>query len=159
MAVPRAAGAEDRDRSLDTGGRDQAEAAGRWLADQGFAPDTVLVSPTRRTRETWDQIAPRFPAARLQIENALYDAMPEEILERVEHQAGGAETLMVIAHNPGLQELAQMMLADTGGADFEVVSRAFPTASAAVINLADPAKPRLEARFDPSHGRPRASAD
>ena len=51
-AEPGAAGQADFDRPLSSQGLAEAEAAGRWLADQGLVPDRVLCSPARRTRET-----------------------------------------------------------------------------------------------------------
>ncbi|MDE2355332.1 MAG: histidine phosphatase family protein [Alphaproteobacteria bacterium] len=154
VALPRAAGAEDRERALDSQGRIQAESAGDWLAARGFAPDLVLVSPARRTRETWAAAAPRLPTAPVVEDEALYDAMPEDILAAVERESGEARTVLVVAHNPGLQELAQLLLARGRGVGLETVSRGFPTASAAVINLTTPEDPWLEGRFDPAMETP-----
>ncbi|MBL4558811.1 MAG: histidine phosphatase family protein [Rhodobacteraceae bacterium] len=51
----------DHDRPLNRRGRRAAPLIGRWLAAQGAIPDAVLTSSARRTRETWDRMAPAFP--------------------------------------------------------------------------------------------------
>ena len=55
-AEPGAAGQADFDRPLSSQGLAEAEAAGRWLADQGLVPDRVLCSPARRARETLEAV-------------------------------------------------------------------------------------------------------
>ena len=52
-AEPRAAGEDDFDRPLAERGREDAALVGQALARQGFAPDAALISPARRTAETW----------------------------------------------------------------------------------------------------------
>ena len=46
------AGQTDLDRPLSRQGLAESEAAGRWLKEHGYLPDRVLVSPSRRTRES-----------------------------------------------------------------------------------------------------------
>jgi phosphohistidine phosphatase len=155
-AEARAAGAGDAERPLEAGGRVDAAAAGRWLVAEGFAADVVLVSPALRTRQTWACVAELFPAARLVIEDTLYDAMPEDILAAVDTEAPGAETLMVIGHNPGLQELAITLLSESAAAsrDADLISVGFPTATLAVLDMRDPGGAHLEGLFNPRHAPP-----
>ena len=51
------AGPTDFDRPLADRGHQDAEAAGAWLAEQGFEPDHALVSAALRTGETWAGVA------------------------------------------------------------------------------------------------------
>lgn len=155
-AVARAAGASDAERALEASGRADAAAAGCWLVAEGFAPDVVLVSPSIRTRQTWACVEDLFPTARIVIEDALYDAMPEDVFAAVEVEAPRAETVMVIGHNPGLQELAITLLSESEAAsrDADVVSAGFPTATVAVLDMRDPAGPHLEGLFNPRHAPP-----
>src|SRR5690242_529305 len=108
-AAPRAPSGEDIDRPLDEKGLADAALMGRVLAGEGLTPDLALVSSSRRTRETWAQLAAAFPNARAVVCDGLYNATAEEILAEI----GAAEpsgTLMVVAHNPGLHELAIELL-------------------------------------------------
>lgn len=150
-AESRRAGGGDEDRQLDSTGQAEAQATGHWLATHGIAPQIVLVSPSMRTRQTWEAVADMLPKTRLEIVDCLYDALPEEISAVIDDVASEAETVMVIAHNPGLQEVAVGLLSDaqSPGLGLEAVSAAFPTGAVALLDMADPAGPRLEALYAP----------
>jgi phosphohistidine phosphatase len=53
----------DRDRPLSPRGEQQADAVGSWLAQAGLVPDAVLISPARRTQQTWERIRAALEAA------------------------------------------------------------------------------------------------
>src|SRR5260370_7413333 len=50
----------DRERPLAKRGRRDAPVIGRWLRDHGYLPDVVVCSVARRTRQTWDLVAPEL---------------------------------------------------------------------------------------------------
>jgi phosphohistidine phosphatase len=155
-ATHRSGGVTDLDRPLEPVGRRDAEVSGRWMAATGYAPDLVLVSPSARTRETWDEVKDYFPSARVEVLEGLYDATPEDIEAAVAGPAKGAQDVLVIGHNPGMHELAVSLLADGGAAsdDIEKVAGGFPTSTIAVIELADGGATRLEALFNPRRDTP-----
>jgi phosphohistidine phosphatase len=132
-AVPDSESGDDFDRRLAPRGvRESADMAVR-LAQAGFAPHLALVSPALRTRETWDAAQPAFPGAAVNYPPELYLADPK-VLRAV---AAGPGTVMVVAHNPGLQDLTVRLLAQAG-ADVALVAQAqqrFPTATAAVFTI------------------------
>ena len=65
----------DRDRPLAARGHKDAPRMGAYMAHHALVPDHALVSPARRTRETWDGLARRCPAPPPVIyEDRLYDA-------------------------------------------------------------------------------------
>ncbi|MFI4976072.1 MAG: SixA phosphatase family protein [Caulobacterales bacterium] len=134
-AEPRAAGGDDFDRPLAERGRSDAALMGRVLARQGLVPDIALVSPARRTAETWELACQAFPGARLELCDDLYNAGPEDIVAEIGAHEEGAETVMVVGHNPGLHEVAVQLLIDgsASAADIERMSAKFPTASAAAF--------------------------
>jgi phosphohistidine phosphatase len=146
-----AASGRDFDRSLNERGRRESAAVGRRLAEAGLIPDVVLISPSARTRQTWDQLAASFPKARPEFQDGLYNADTAE-LRRVSELAGrSARTVMVVGHNPGLQDLMVGMLRD-GGAAAGLVDRAesqFPTAAAAVFLIDDAGRPVYDGFFLP----------
>lgn len=121
---------EDFDRALTEEGRADAEVVAKALAKDGLVPNLVLVSPAKRTVETWEAARPAFPKARAIPVRGLYDASPMEILDTLEGVTAG--TVMVVGHNPGLHELAVGLLRE-GGAGSAVMSKVaskFPTATA-----------------------------
>jgi phosphohistidine phosphatase len=96
-----------------------------------------------------------LPKARLLVEPALYDAMPEDILALIDGHAT-AETLMVIGHNPGLQEAAVTLLSEAPASvrDADLIAAGFPTATVAILDMSGPAGPSLVALFNPRRAPP-----
>jgi phosphohistidine phosphatase len=150
-AAHRARGGTDRDRPLEAVGRREAGLTGRWMAATGFAPDLVLVSPSARTVQTWDEVKDHFPRAKVEVLDDLYDATPEDIELAIAGPARGAQDVLVVGHNPGMQELAMNLLIEGGasGDEVEKVAGGFPTSTVAVIAVGESGGARLEALFCP----------
>jgi phosphohistidine phosphatase len=121
---------EDFDRPLAPDGRDEALETGRRLAAAGYAPDLGLVSAARRTIQTWETAATAFPRARVEIVRNLFNADADALLQAAEGVAERADTIAVVAHNPGVGELAARL----GGGDLRL-NRGFPTGAAAVFEV------------------------
>ena len=150
-AEPKAASGEDFDRALVKRGRIEAAETGRRLASAGFVPDLALVSAAKRALETWRAAVPAFPAAHVEEVRALFHANPTDTIALAE--AAGAETVMVVGHNPGMHALA-FALAAQGEADrsaLRVLREGFPTASAAVFRF-EAGRPVCEAVIVPGDG-------
>ena len=97
---------QDPDRPLNDRGRASAAALGAWMAAEGHVPDLVLSSDARRTRETWDGIAPALGAApRIVWTPDLYHAGPGTILKSL-RRAGDARIVLLLGHNPGIAQFA-----------------------------------------------------
>ena len=97
----------DRDRPLAKRGRRDAPRVGRWLHEHGYQPDVVVCSAARRTRQTWDLVAPELggsPAVRF--EPRAYAASALTLLYLAQELPSRYRTALLIAHNPGLSELA-----------------------------------------------------
>ena len=124
----------DFDRPLSARGERAADFMGAWLGSGGFAPDRVLCSSAARTRATFARILP-YLAGDMDVRflHAIYEAGPEEILAAVRRHGADAPTLMVIGHNPGLQELALALLPDDGGDDQLKVAAHYPTGGLAEV--------------------------
>lgn len=155
-AEGRAPGGDDAARALDLGGRADASVSGRWLAANGLYPNIALVSSSRRTHETWECVADFFPDTRLELRSALYDAVAEEIEEEIQSVAGQCEVVLVIAHNPGLQELAVSLLStsDADAGEIEKVAGGFPTSTIAVFRIDESGRAALESLFNPRRDTP-----
>jgi phosphohistidine phosphatase len=135
----------DVHRALTARGHADARAAGQALAARGFVPGLALVSSARRAVETWEAAAPAFPAARMRLEARLYNDSAEGLFAAA--RAAGADAVLLVAHNPGLQMLA-LELAVRAGAPGLADARQFPPAAAAVFGFAGGA-PRFEALILP----------
>lgn len=127
---------DDFDRPLSPRGIKTAPAVGRYMQDNGIRPDLVLCSPARRARQTLDLVLPYFsPRPEVRIEDDLYPASPDDMLDCLRQTGDGYSHVMIIAHNPGLHALGRD-LAATGDPDMmsEMASK-FPTAALAILSF------------------------
>jgi phosphohistidine phosphatase len=102
----------DLERPLNRRGTTDAEAIARRMAERGLVPDLILVSPARRTRQTAEILAREFGAAapRVLPEELLYLAAAGELLKMIQATGPRITHLLVIAHNPGVSELVDLLL-------------------------------------------------
>ena len=126
-------GVSDIDRPLDARGREAAPRMGAYLAREGLRPDLALVSPSRRTRETWEAVATALDAVPVRIVETIYEAPPAALLEAVRESPDTADTLILVGHNPGTEALAEMLAAEGAPAAQKRLAQGFPTAALAVI--------------------------
>jgi len=97
----------DIDRPLNRRGQAAAPVMAAWIADHGLRPDVVLCSTARRTRETLALVRPAFADKVPEVlDEALYLAEVPVLLARLHAVDDAVGTVMVIAHNPGLEDLA-----------------------------------------------------
>jgi phosphohistidine phosphatase len=129
-------GERDRDRKLTKRGRADASAIGAYMARHGLVPDVALVSPAKRTQETWALLAPAFAKApKLVNEERIYDASTQALIDVI-GAARGAHCLLMVGHNPGLHDLAVQLIAAGDVEARERVAEKLPTAGLVVIDLA-----------------------
>ncbi|WP_449465358.1 SixA phosphatase family protein [Stenotrophomonas humi] len=140
-AEPADNGQADIDRPLSPHGLAEAEAAGRWLHEQRLVPDRVLCSPARRTRETLEAVLGLTGYVEQRLEERIYDAAPGTLAALLdEHRE--VERLLVVGHNPGLEQLVALMHSGQSG-DY----RGMPPAAVAVLSLP------MEAAIEPGIAR------
>ena len=102
----------DRDRPLAKRGRRDAPRIGRWLHEHGYQPDVVMVSAAARTRQTWDLVAPELGGSpAVHFEPRAYAASALSLLYLAQELPARYRTALLIAHNPGLSELAASLAA------------------------------------------------
>ena len=107
------------------------------MAHHALVPRHALVSPARRTRETWDGLAATLPGGiPVLYEDRLYDATPETIIAAVKETPAKIGTLVVVGHNPGLYETARLLIAAGDVEARERLNEGLPTSGLAVIDFA-----------------------
>lgn len=98
-------GLDDRDRPLNGRGRRNAPRMGRLMKDEGFVPDLALCSSAQRTRETAVLFFSEWKVLpSLVFRDDLYHAGPVQIESILNTIDDTVESLMIIGHNPGLEE-------------------------------------------------------
>ena len=103
---------DDHDRPLNQRGRLAATLMGAFLRDAGLVPDVALVSSAARTRETWSRLAIDCPAT---FRDDLYLAGPHAIIGAVQEAQSHAGTVLLLGHQPGMEDAANRFCADAGG--------------------------------------------
>jgi phosphohistidine phosphatase len=128
-------GERDRDRALTKRGRADAPAIATYMAHNDLVPDLALVSPARRTQETWDLAAAVFAKKpRRSNEDRIYNARADDLMTLIS-ETRGAPSLLVIGHNPGLHDLSLQLIA-SGDAKLRTrLLENLPTSGLAVIDL------------------------
>jgi len=105
------AGLADIDRPLNGRGKRDAPRMGGLLAEAGIVPDIILASPARRARKTATLLAAAIPGAkeRILFDPALYEASAAVLLERVRSFDESWQHVMLVGHNPGLTDFANLL--------------------------------------------------
>ncbi|MFJ6729313.1 SixA phosphatase family protein [Streptomyces sp. NPDC091281] len=141
-------GVPDHERPLGPRGLRDAPAAGDALAAPDRHPDLALCSTAVRARRTWDLAAARRigTPAPVRHDPRLYAADVPDLLAVVHETPAAVRTLLLVGHNPGLQDLV-LALADpdrdaTGGG-LAAVREKFPTSAVAELTWDGPGWPDL----------------
>jgi phosphohistidine phosphatase len=108
----RDAGISDLERSLNRRGTQAAEAMARRLLELELIPDLLLASPARRTQQTAEIVARELalPARRVLREESLYLGSCADMLALIQRTGPRVAHLLVVAHNPGVSELMQLLV-------------------------------------------------
>lgn len=131
----RSPGVRDIDRPLNARGLRTAPQMGAYLAAEGLLPDAVVVSPSQRTRSTWEEISPSLAGVRPTYVDAIYEAPARALLDVIRSTPGETTSLLLVGHNPGIQEVA-LDLVGAGSREARAqLALEFPTAALAVIDF------------------------
>lgn len=122
--------ARDFDRPLAPRGRRDARRMGDWLREQALTPDLVVSSPARRARQTARRAlrALSLDPEAIRWDERIYEATPETLLEVLAEAPADCERLLLVGHNPGLEELVEQLC----GAPIETPPGAKPFPSGAL---------------------------
>jgi phosphohistidine phosphatase len=104
------------------------------LRDEDVRPDLVLCSSAVRARQTLDHVRPALGDALVKIEPSIYAAAADDILELLRGLAEPIRSVMVVGHNPGLQDLAVHLAA--GGDRLDELTEKYPTGALATLVFA-----------------------
>jgi phosphohistidine phosphatase len=133
-------GKPDHERELTSRGHRDAAAAGRWLHEQGLGAELVLCSDSARTRQTWASAEEGGACGEaVEFDRALYSGGEHGVLQTVREQAGEAQVVLVVGHNPTMAMLASGLAEGDGStAAHECLADGFPTSSLAVLRYSGP---------------------
>jgi len=83
---------------------------GQWLVEQSIRPDLILSSTAERAQATARLVAACWdPAPAIQLCDCLYHSAPETMLETIAVECMDAECIMLVAHNPGIEDFVHQV--------------------------------------------------
>ena len=105
------AGQPDFDRPLAGRGRSGAQKVGAWMKDEGLLPDRVISSPAQRARETAESVCRSLGLKERAIcfDERIYGGSVAEMLAAPADHAADARQVLLVGHNPGLEELVEFL--------------------------------------------------
>lgn len=130
-------GLADHDRPLAGRGRRASKLMARYLRQQGVTPALVICSSALRARQTLDRVAGSgspVAAGKVQVERGLYLASGEHLLGRLREVRERTASVMLVGHNPGMEDLARR-LAGGDGVELDRLGAKFPTGALVVLEL------------------------
>lgn len=97
----------DFDRPLTARGQKAANKMGIWLKQQSYDFDRIVCSPAVRARQTCQHVLKKLHLSHSRViwEPAIYEASLETLITLIDHHGQNARTLLMIGHNPGLDQL------------------------------------------------------
>jgi phosphohistidine phosphatase len=130
-------GGRDQERPLSPGGREAARKMGGYMARHALVPDLVVASTAVRVRETLDHLLPAFAESpNVMPDKRLYEAEADALLAVIKQTVRTAHSVLLVGHNPGLAELASLLVAAGDVETRQRLIEKFPTAALAVIDFA-----------------------
>lgn len=126
---------DDVDRPLAPRGARAAPAMAAFMKSHGLQPDLVLCSAARRTRDTWALMAGTLGQPRTTYLEEIYEAEASALAAAIHRAPASARRLMLIGHNPSLQDLALSLIGSGDRAGRKALAEKFPTAALAVIDF------------------------
>ncbi len=104
------------------------------LRREAISPALVLCSSAVRARQTLEAIMPALGSPEVVIDDRLYGASSGQLLERLREVPDDTASVLLIGHQPAIQELALALAGD--GAELASVRAKFPTAALATLVFA-----------------------
>ncbi|MBT5496838.1 MAG: histidine phosphatase family protein [Alphaproteobacteria bacterium] len=126
----------DIDRPLAERGHRDADTMGQRLAEWAVNPALILCSSAQRARETLAGILPHLSGSRtIEIEEGLYNFDQSIVFKRVSDCVSDDTTILVIGHNPALEQLTGYLAADGAPSAMRQLNTKFPTCALATLEF------------------------
>jgi phosphohistidine phosphatase len=129
---------DDFDRSLVERGVQAAQLMGAYMVKNQLRPQLVWCSSSQRTRQTLAALGEAFvPPLAVEFRDKLYNASAGEILSMLPSLPEEVSSLMVVAHNPGMHQLAAKLARRGQDAALDDLAIQYPTCALTVVRFDD----------------------
>lgn len=137
----------DFERPLNKRGRKNARQIGKWLTDDSGMPATIICSPAARARQTVELVLQQSAGEKpddVVFDESLYLASRDTLLGVIGRYKNELQSLMLVAHNPGLEQLVYCLANKTSRR--RIAGKSLTTANLAILEF-------LDSDFDQYRGR------
>ena len=132
----------DHARPLNARGRQAAAAMRRAMHGLGLEPDIVLVSSARRTLQTMEALEPWQDTPLIEPMDGLYLVSAAQMLQVLHRVRETVRSVLMLAHNPGLHDLALLLVGPQamaqGAPAARTLAEGYPTGALAEFSVAGP---------------------
>ena len=114
-------GTSDFDRPINKRGNKSAISIGKWMSENNYLPEKIISSPAVRARQTIELVVEQIDSKTnkdISYEQDLYLPSLDSLLENINLYKNDVNSLMLVAHNPGLEELIYF-LDNTPGSQYK----------------------------------------
>lgn len=105
-------GGGDIERKLAPKGTQDALALGALMKSKDYQPTSIYCSPALRTKETLEAVIEGIGETKTQFEDKIYNSSRGNLFHLIQSADNACDALMIVAHNPGIHELAAMLAAE-----------------------------------------------
>lgn len=131
-------GMQDFDRPLDPAGHASLDRLAEAMKAAGIAPARVVLSGSKRTRETAFGLIERLGIeVETRIDDSIYGGGARDYIEAIRAH-GDREPLMLVGHNPSIEDLALALCGKGERSSLACLQAGFPTAALAAISFETP---------------------
>ena len=130
--------AKDHARALAPRGKRAAKTMSGHFATQILSVDRVYCSASKRTRETFDAVREGLKNPAVSFRDALYLSPSEELIAFVQALPDTLHSAMIIGHNPGLHDVALMLISRAGRGQAKALEKLrtkFPTGAFCALSF------------------------
>jgi phosphohistidine phosphatase len=123
----------DFQRPLKGRGRRAAERMGLWIVEQQLIPDQILSSPAVRALSTARMVSrsSSFDSVEIRQDQRIYEANLSDLLKVLADLEPAAQRVMLVGHNPGLEDLLIYLAANQPPPSDKLM----PTAALAILHM------------------------
>lgn len=129
---------KDFDRPLDEEGKASLDELSKAMKLSGLLPDRIVLSASRRTRETAFGLLDRLGIdVEMIIDQTIYSGGAGEYLQAIKNNSSSGQ-LMLVGHNPSIEDLALALSGGGAPQSMAQLETGFPTAALATITFDSP---------------------
>ena len=115
----------DFDRPINKRGIRNATRIGGWMNENNHTPQKIISSPALRAKETIELVVEqisKFNLEDLTYEDELYLAGFTQLIEFINTYKDKVQSLMLVGHNPGIENLVNYLCSQSGNLDTAVTT-------------------------------------